>query len=1056
MSDPRSSQIANSGRSPGEEKLSSGSQQPAPSGDSATRLKVALPELVRPQALLEDQVTIISSRAPLGELPDARPLAPLEVGRMLEGERLGQFVLQKFVGGGGMGAVFRALDTTLNREVAVKVLSRFQADEEETLRRFRNEAQSAARLDHGNIARVYYVGCDRGLHYIVFEFIEGENLRDLVERKGPLPVVEAISYTLQVAEALTHASQRDVIHRDIKPSNVIVSPDGKAKLVDMGLARLHQVDQPDQDITASGITLGTFDYISPEQARDPRIADVRSDLYSLGCSLFFMLTGQPPFPHGTVLQKLLQHQGDEPPDARNFRGDLPAELCRVMGRLLAKNPTDRYQLPGDLIIELVSLGRQLGMTASTSVNVDWTLPSQPAVGPWERHLPWLLPLAMLVLAVVMLDYIWRSPGADGGTWPAARQSDSAPSGAGRSEPGRNEPGRIELRRGGVGLSPAPDARPVSGTSDADPVTGQGGTNARPSRSVGSSGGTPAVGPELPGGKLPARAEADREVRGAKGSDSSQRPGGVSAANPTAPITDAGLLRVAPVPGDSPAGDMPSGAMPPATTPPAATMPPDAMPPGAMPVSGQPALGVPNAPPAGAAATVGTSAGAMPSGAMSTSSVLPGQPAGSLPSGAGTRTEKPEANADAQRTVVGRDDLLIVGDPDERGRSFANLQAACAAAKSGDIVELRFNGPRDERPILLSGAKLTIRAGERYAPVVRFRPVESDPLLSPRSMVTVAGGQLTLIGLQFDLDVPRGVPDDAWTLIALEQADSLRMERCVLTLRNAGVGQGAFHEGAAFFSLLATAGAPSIMHDLQGAEEHAVALQLQNCAVRGEATFLRDDSRQGVHLSWDNGWLAVSGRLLTLGSSMQARQGGPIDLDLRHVTAVARAGLLLIDDDPMSMNLLPVEFKSADCIFATPSLSGSPLVEQRTADPANDYRARLNWNGDRTWYQGFDVFWRVVDAANGDPLQLSFSQWLATWGEAHESLARWGSVRWRTPPPAETPFDAQIPADYQLTNDGNEGSPVGNASDGRDAGGMLDLLPSLRPAAAEREGGGELP
>ena len=240
-----------------------------------------------------------------------------ETGSLLEGERLGQFQLQKFIGGGGMGVVFRALDTTLNREVAVKVLSRDQASDEEALRRFRNEAQSAARLNHDNIARVYYVGEDRGVHYIVFEFIEGVNIRDLVEQAGPLPLAEALSYTYQIAEALDHASQRDVIHRDIKPSNVLITPDGRAKLVDMGLARLEQVAQADNDLTASGVTLGTFDYISPEQARDPRSADVRSDLYSLGCSFFYMLTGRPPFPDGTVLQKLLQHQGDDPPDPRS-------------------------------------------------------------------------------------------------------------------------------------------------------------------------------------------------------------------------------------------------------------------------------------------------------------------------------------------------------------------------------------------------------------------------------------------------------------------------------------------------------------------------------------------------------------------------------------------------------------------------------------------------------------------------------------------------------------------------------------------------------------------
>ena len=155
---------------------------------------------------------MISTRAPAAIV--GAGLLDLAPGHTLVGERLDHFELQEFVGGGGMGVVFKALDTRLNRIVALKVLSREQADEEEKVRRFQNEAQSAARLDHDHIARVYFVGQDRGLHYIVFEYIEGVNLRDLVARKGPLPLDETISYTLQIAEALAHAASRDVVHRE--------------------------------------------------------------------------------------------------------------------------------------------------------------------------------------------------------------------------------------------------------------------------------------------------------------------------------------------------------------------------------------------------------------------------------------------------------------------------------------------------------------------------------------------------------------------------------------------------------------------------------------------------------------------------------------------------------------------------------------------------------------------------------------------------------------------------------------------------------------------------
>jgi serine/threonine-protein kinase len=361
---------------------------------------------VLPGGRIEDQPTVISKQPPSSLTPSGAQLPPTEMGRVLQGEMLGHFELLDFVGGGGMGAVFRALDTMLNRIVAVKVLSHEQSGDEETLRRFKNEAQSAARLDHENISRVHYVGEDRGWHYIVFEFIEGINLRDLVERDGPLPIAEAVSFLLQLGDALAHAAQRDVVHRDIKPSNVLVTPVGKAKLVDMGLARLHQVEHPDNDLTASGVTLGTFDYISPEQARDPRSADVRSDLYSLGCTFYFMLTGRPPFPEGTVLQKLLQHQGDDPPDPRQYCPDLPDDVYRILRRLLAKSPADRYQIPDQLIEDLTAAAVRLGLRPTSPGSMVW-LATTPAVdNHWRSTLPWLVPTVALILIVLILNLVW--------------------------------------------------------------------------------------------------------------------------------------------------------------------------------------------------------------------------------------------------------------------------------------------------------------------------------------------------------------------------------------------------------------------------------------------------------------------------------------------------------------------------------------------------------------------------------------------------------------------------------------------------------------------------
>ncbi|MFM7073717.1 MAG: protein kinase domain-containing protein, partial [Planctomycetota bacterium] len=345
--------------------------------------------------------------------------SPTDLGRRLEGLQLGHYLLEQFVGGGGMGAVFRATDTRLSRIVAVKVMARDRTDED-TLRRFQNEAQSAARLDHPNIARVYYVGEDAGLNFIVFEYIEGTNIRDYVQRRGPLPLEESINFTMQLAEALEHAHLRSVVHRDIKPSNVLVTGNGQLKLVDMGLARMHQVKAADAELTATGVTLGTFDYISPEQAKDPRSADVRSDLYSLGCTLFFMLTGRPPFPDGTVLQKLLSHSSEPPPDILALRGDLDAELAELVGKLLAKLPSQRFQTPGELIGALLLIADRLGFDRLARPGV--VVMAAP-VGFWafvERQLPWLAPCVLFIAGMAAMR--WGSNSEVGPAWVPLRPS----------------------------------------------------------------------------------------------------------------------------------------------------------------------------------------------------------------------------------------------------------------------------------------------------------------------------------------------------------------------------------------------------------------------------------------------------------------------------------------------------------------------------------------------------------------------------------------------------------------------------------------------------------
>lgn len=327
---------------------------------------------------------------------------PAAVTKGLLGAQLNHFHLEAFIGGGGMGAVFKGHDEQLDRTVAIKVIP-FVGDDPDLQRRFRNEAQSAAKLDHPRIARVFDVGSHGDWHYIVFEYIEGTNIRDLVTRNAVLPIDDAVFYTCELADALQHAADRGIVHRDIKPSNILIGQDSKIKLVDMGLARSESLGLS-EDMTASGVTLGTFDYISPEQAKDPRDADLRSDIYSLGCTLYFMLTGSPPYPGGTMLQKLLSHGNAPPPDARLLRPEVSDHMVAVIQKMLAKNPDDRYQSGFDLVADLREVAVRDGLSRSQALS-PFSIPHPNVVGLWlEKHAPWIAAVMLLVVIAGWLQF----------------------------------------------------------------------------------------------------------------------------------------------------------------------------------------------------------------------------------------------------------------------------------------------------------------------------------------------------------------------------------------------------------------------------------------------------------------------------------------------------------------------------------------------------------------------------------------------------------------------------------------------------------------------------
>jgi eukaryotic-like serine/threonine-protein kinase len=271
----------------------------------------------------------------------------------LSGRQLGDYRLLRRLGRGAMADVYLAEQGSLRRQVALKTLKRELAADHTYVRRFHNEAQAAASLVQANIVQIYEVGCIDGLHYIAQEYVEGQNLSQFTSRSGAPPLKLAIAIIRQVAAALCKAAERGIVHRDIKPENIMLARTGEVKVADFGLARIGGGEES-LKLTQVGITMGTPLYMSPEQV-EGRPLDPRSDIYSLGVTCYQMLAGQPPFRGDTALSVAIQHVRTQPERLENLRPDLPPPLCRIIHKMLAKDPADRQQGPRELLQELRAL-----------------------------------------------------------------------------------------------------------------------------------------------------------------------------------------------------------------------------------------------------------------------------------------------------------------------------------------------------------------------------------------------------------------------------------------------------------------------------------------------------------------------------------------------------------------------------------------------------------------------------------------------------------------------------------------------------------------------------
>jgi serine/threonine-protein kinase len=319
----------------------------------------------------------------------------------LHGRMLGDFRILRRLGHGGMAEVYLAEQTQLQRNVAVKVLRKERVTDESYLTRFKREATAAGSLSHPNIIQVFMIGEQDGIQYIAQEYVPGMNLREFLAKKGPPELALAMKIIKQVAQALQSAHNAGIVHRDIKPENIMITRKGEIKVADFGLAQLTQGGER-LNLTQDGVTMGTPLYMSPEQVSGSKL-DLRTDIYSLGVTCYHMLAGTPPFRGETAISVAVQHLKEQAEQLEKIRGDLPPVVCRIIHKMMMKDPEKRYQTAQALLKDLKRVPIDADESAEQAIHAP-----EPAPQKEENATPGL--------AMRLLTGIWRAP-----DWPASRQ-----------------------------------------------------------------------------------------------------------------------------------------------------------------------------------------------------------------------------------------------------------------------------------------------------------------------------------------------------------------------------------------------------------------------------------------------------------------------------------------------------------------------------------------------------------------------------------------------------------------------------------------------------------
>lgn len=390
-------------------------------------------------------------------------------------KQIGPYRILKKLGAGGMGTVYRAVHSVLQREVALKVLQPTSARNQAVLNRFRAEARASAMPAHENIVNLYESGEADGYHYLALEYVPGRDLLEIIESKGPLPFGFCLLVIRQAARALQHANKHGFVHRDIKPSNFLITRERVVKLTDMGLARKLE-DLEDDRMTRDGTTVGTVDYMAPEQARSSRDADTRSDLYALGCTLYHMLTGEPPYPGGTALERLYKHEREPTPNVRAKNDKIPEDVAALVAKMMAKDPEDRFQNPSELLeaIDRLPSARKQPPAGGFSLNdTDQDTLAAPPPKPAPEPHPTLPPAASrpygvylavgLTLCLLVGASLFLLSGSEEPK--VAKLVDALPTPPVTADEAK-APGPPGAEKKDVGTPPAIDTSPAPGPEDA--------------------------------------------------------------------------------------------------------------------------------------------------------------------------------------------------------------------------------------------------------------------------------------------------------------------------------------------------------------------------------------------------------------------------------------------------------------------------------------------------------------------------------------------------------------------------------------------------------------